>query len=148
MQQFPPLGEIALGSLLLVVSTLIHGFGMYLVQRAFARYWPHNPNAHAHRQFILSGLILLMLVTHMTEVLLWSLMLLAAECLPNFRDAFYYASVTYTTLGYEDIVLPRAWRLLSPMMAISGLFAFGWTTGVLVSIVGENSSHVEREKKP
>ena len=34
-------------------------------------------------------------------------------------------------------MLPRQWRLLSPMLAMSGLFAFGWTTGVLVNFLGQ-----------
>ncbi len=146
MQTLPPVWEIGMASLLLVVSTLIHGLGMYVVQRNFVRFWPKNPDARAQRQLVLGWLIFLMLTTHMTEVSLWSFVLLATGALPDARDAFYYASVTYTTLGYEDIVLPRAWRLLSPMMAISGLFAFGWTTGVLVDIVSQTTARRDPPK--
>jgi hypothetical protein len=56
-----------------------------------------------------------------------------------FRDAFYYVAGTYTTLGYGEGRLPHAWRLLAPMIAISGLFAFGWTTGVLFSPMSQAS---------
>ena len=52
-----------------------------------------------------------------------------------FRDAYYYVAVTYTTLGYGENTLTPAWRILAPMMAMSGVFAFGWTTSVLFSIV-------------
>ncbi len=46
---------------------------------------------------------------------------------------------TYTTLGYGEGTLPKAWRLLAPMIAISGLFAFGWTTGALFNFVTQAS---------
>ena len=35
--------------------------------------------------------------------------------------------------------LPDHWRLLGPMIAMSGLFTFGWTGSVLVSIMTEFS---------
>lgn len=145
MGNLPPLAEIALGALLLVISTLIHGVGMYLVQITFDRYWPRE-RGRAHRQLVFSVLILLMLFTHMSEVLVWAMTLFETDAVRDFRDAFYYASVTYTTLGYEDIVLPRPWRLLAPMMAISGLFAFGWSTGVLVNIVGQIAAFATDKK--
>ena len=72
-----------------------------------------------------------MLVTHLVEIFMWSAVLIGIEAIAVFRDAFYYVAGTYTTLGYGEGTLPKAWRLLAPMIAISGLFAFGWTTGTL-----------------
>jgi hypothetical protein len=45
-----------------------------------------------------------------------------------------FAGSTYTTIGYNDI-LPRGWGMLSPLIAISGLFSFGWSGSVLVDVV-------------
>ena len=52
------------------------------------------------------------------------------------RDAGFFAANTYTTLGYGSVILPPPWKMLAPIMAISGLFTFGWTGSVLVDIVG------------
>ena len=41
-----------------------------------------------------------------------------------------YVSVTYMSLGYGEDILASNWRSIAPMIATSGLFAFGWTTGV------------------
>jgi len=30
------------------------------------------------------------------------------------QAAFYFSGVTYTTLGYSDLVLAKPWRLLGP----------------------------------
>ena len=137
MPETYPFREIALGAVLLVASTLLHGVGMYIVQQRFDQHWPTADEAGAKRQLVLSGLILLMLATHLLGVLIWSIAILVIGALGNMRDAFYFSLVTYTTLGYSDVMLPQTWRLLAPIMAMSGLFAFGWTTGVLVSIVGQ-----------
>jgi hypothetical protein len=42
---------------------------------------------------------------------------------------------SYTTLGEGSVELPERWRLIGPIIAISGLFTFGWTGSLLVSIM-------------
>ena len=134
MERWLPLWEIALGSLGLILSLLIHGFGMALVQRLHRRFQLY-PRSRMRHQFTFSALILLLATTHLVEVLLWAGALMAVGAMGIFRDAFYYTSVTYTTLGYAENTLSHQWRILAPMMAMSGVFAFGWTTSVLFAIV-------------
>jgi hypothetical protein len=138
MDQVTPVVEIALGTLPLIASVLIHGVGMYVVQRAFETRISLL-QTRAHEQLLLAAMILLMLTTHMAEILLWAAALVGIEAIAGFRDAFYYVAGTYTTLGYGEGMLPKQWRLLAPMIAISGLFAFGWTTSVLFSLVTQAS---------
>jgi hypothetical protein len=54
----------------------------------------------------------------------------------NLRDSVYFSANTYTTIGYGKMILPENWRELSPIMAISGLFTFAWTTGQMFELVG------------
>jgi hypothetical protein len=82
-------------------------------------------------------LVLVMLVTHFAEMALWTGTLMFLGAIPALREAFYYAASTYTTIGYGEGTLPKDWRLMAPMMAISGLFAFGWTTSVLVTVFAQ-----------
>ena len=130
-----PLWELGLGGGLLVASVLLHGIGMWIVQRTFLRAWPREPDAPVRRQLVFGSLIAMMLATHIAQMGLWAAALIAIGAVGTFREAFYFASVTYTTLGYEETKLPMQWRLLAPFMAMAGVFAFGWTTGVLVSLV-------------
>jgi len=130
-----PLWEVGLGGALLVGSVLLHGIGMWMVQRRFLRAWPSEADERVRRQFVFGSLIAMMLVTHLARMGLWAAALTAIGAVGTFRESFYFASVTYTTLGYEETKLPRQWRLLAPFMAMAGVFAFGWTTGVLVSLV-------------
>lgn len=43
--------------------------------------------------------------------------------------------VTFTTLGYGDIVLGQSWRLLASFHAATGIIMFGWTTAILMTVV-------------
>lgn len=44
---------------------------------------------------------------------------------------------SYTTLGEGSVTLPERWRLIGPIIAMSGLFTFGWTGSVLVNVMTE-----------
>ncbi|MEO5763939.1 MAG: ion channel [Casimicrobiaceae bacterium] len=139
MDQWRPVWEIALGAGALVTSLMVHGAGMFWIQRRNVHYRMLAP-LHWRREAAFSFLILLMLMTHVIEVLLWSVALTSTGALASFRDAYYYVAVTYTTLGYAESTLEPPWRILAPMIAMSGVFAFGWTTSVLFSIVGDSGA--------
>ena len=43
--------------------------------------------------------------------------------------------VTYTTLGYGDIVLHERWRVLASFEAANGIIMFGWTTAIVMAVI-------------
>ena len=57
--------------------------------------------------------------------------------IPTMRDSYFFVLESYTTLGEGSVALPDRWRLIGPIIAMSGLFTFGWTGSVLVSIMNE-----------
>jgi len=68
------------------------------------------------------------------EASVWALIYLynpAITVLADAQTAFYFSMVTYTTLGYGDIVLTGDWRILSAIEAANGVIIFGWTTALI-----------------
>ena len=51
--------------------------------------------------------------------------------LPDLQTAFYFSMVTFTTLGYGDVVLSGDWRTLASIQAANGVIIFGWTTALI-----------------
>jgi Ion channel len=141
MDRWHPIWEIAFGVGTLIVSLLIHGAGMLFVERR-NRGYQMLPPLGLKREATFSLLVLVLVLTHVIEVLVWAMALIAVGAIALFRDAYYYVAVTYTTLGYAEGTLPAQWRILAPMMAMSGVFAFGWTTSVLFAIVGTQSGAI------
>ena len=84
---------------------------------------------------VLAGTILMLLAVHLFETGVWTAVLVKSRLVSNWDDAGFFAANTYTTLGYGSVILPPSWRMLAPIMAISGLFTFGWTGSFLVGIV-------------
>ncbi|MGZ8982491.1 MAG: ion channel [Methylotenera sp.] len=131
--------EVILGFILVACSLTVHSIGMYVVMHRFELNWSvflHEKNEF-RRQLYLGQLVMIMLLTHIFEVLLIAVILYGIQAFHDLRTAFYFTGETYTTLGFGDILLPSGWRQLALFIAMSGLFAFGWSTGVLVSIVGK-----------
>lgn len=134
--------EVGLGAAALVGALLIHGLGMYLTELRFELYLKRTKRSRLALQGALGVMILMLMSTHLVEIYAWGWVLVAVGAIPSLRDATYFASVSYTTLGFGEHVLPTNWRLLAPMMAMSGMFAFGWTTGVLVTLVARGHALV------
>ena len=74
---------------------------------------------------------------HLVETLLWSLPIFGLGMLPTMRDTYFFVLESYTTLGGGNVSLPDQWRLVGPIIGMSGLFTFGWTGSVLVSVMNE-----------
>ena len=134
-----PFAELAFGMLVLVVIIVLHGWSMGRISRRFARSIARMPGDVASwRINMLMGVtISLLALTHLVETLIWAAPITASGLIPSFRDSYYFVLETYTTLGDASISLPDAWRLVGPMIAISGLFTFSWTGSVLVYVVSE-----------
>ena len=136
-----PVEVLALGALMLLIITIIHGAGL---DRIVALYQNRadglrKKKRHPRRAtLIFANAILLMLFLHLTEITIWGVVLHKIGLVPNSRDAIYFAANTYTTLGMGPMSLPHSWRELSPMIAIAGLFTFAWTTGEMFNLVGYN----------
>jgi len=144
-----PVVELMLATLILVPVIVVHGWCLGQVSKSFSsRFALFTPETHRWRVTTLTGITISLLVfIHLIETLLWTAPLLWLGIMDNFRDAYYYVLEAYTTLGEGTVALPDQWRLIGPVIAISGLFTFGWTGSVLVYIMGQTGKlHAERSK--
>jgi hypothetical protein len=98
------------------------------------------------RLSLVSGVVILMFLASVLEVLVWAITYLALNAIQGFEQAMYFSMVTFTTLGYGDIVLAERWRLLSSFEAANGIIMFGWTTAIVIAVVQRHylgEKHVE-----
>jgi hypothetical protein len=76
-----------------------------------------------------------LMVAHASEVGVWGLTYVSVQAVAERADAYYFAFVNYTTLGYGDVLPVRRWRLLGPMAAMNGVLLFGWSTAVIYDVL-------------
>jgi len=79
-----------------------------------------------------------MLDLHIVEVLIWAFALNVMGLIAHTYDAIYFCANSYTTLGMGKVDVGDHWRIISPIIGISGLFTFAWTTSALVDVVASN----------
>ncbi len=152
---FKPWAALMLGSVILVCLVLFHGSGIHWIlmyhKRNGRRLWLGRP--HAIEATVLFGTsVFLMLALHIFGVLVWAFMLKHLGLILKANDAIYFCANAYTTLGYGAVDLDPKWRNISPIIGISGLFTFAWTTSALVGVVSGHNRlleqlEVEREKQ-
>jgi hypothetical protein len=70
------------------------------------------------------GLIFL----HIVEIGIWGGFYHWKGILPDLNTALYFSSITYTTVGYGDVVLSPAWRNFSSAEALVGILMAGLST--------------------
>jgi len=73
---------------------------------------------------------------HTVEIWLYAVLYMALNALPSLEPALYFSTVTFVALGYGDIVLPPAWRILSAIEAANGVILIAWSTAFLFSVTG------------
>ena len=84
---------------------------------------------------VMSATVTVLMIAHLAEVLVWSLIYAATNAAPEGADLIYFAFVNYTTLGYGDITPVERWHLLGPMTAMNGVLLFGWSTAVIFEVL-------------
>jgi hypothetical protein len=135
--QIIPVADILFGGTMLVVIGIVHASGINMISTHFSRRAKGltTQPSRWRTELLLGYTIFLLLSLHLTEIVVWAAGLHYSGLLPNWRLAGLFAANNYTALGYGNI-LPLGWGMLAPIIAISGLFTFGWTGSVLVSMVG------------
>jgi hypothetical protein len=76
-----------------------------------------------------------LIVLHLAEIAVWAGFYWWQQCLPDTESSFYFSGVTYTTVGYGDLVLPAEWRLLGPVEGLTGILMCGLSTGLFFALV-------------
>jgi hypothetical protein len=85
-----------------------------------------------------------MLLLHIMEITIWAFVLTHTGLIVRAYDALYFCANAYTTLGFGNVDLSTHWRIISPIIGISGLFTFAWTTSALVEVVAGHSQLIEQ----
>lgn len=125
---------IAIGGAMIAGTTFIHAVfvsaaGVFLRMAAGRASGPLRFLRDAAALVLLSCWLML---AHGLEIASWGALFLRLDLFADIETAFYYAAVSYTTLGYGDVVLPPKWGLLGAIAAADGLLLFGMSAALLV----------------
>jgi len=133
----PLVFQLFLGTIIISATIIVHvGFtavAEWGLKRE--RIWPGKRAGPLRFLAVLFGMTLWLLLSISVGVWLWAACLLWLDVFSDLETSVYFALVSFTTLGFGDIVLEKGWRILSGLMAANGLIIFGLTTAVLVDFL-------------
>ena len=95
----------------------------------------HGAHPQLRLVLVMIAAVTVLMVAHLIEIGTWALVYTLLEVTPERTDAFYFAFVNYTTLGYGDILPVERWRVLGPVTAMNGVLLFGWSTAVIFHVL-------------
>ena len=145
--ELKPIAAIGIGTFILVFLALFHGAGLHRIllqnRRGERRIRQGRPRI-VSAAFLFGWSVFLMLDLHLVEILIWAFALSHMGLIVHAYDAIYFCANGYTTLGMGKVDVGEHWRIISPIIGISGLFTFAWTTSALVDVVASNGRLLEQ----
>ena len=122
---------------LIAATTFIHGVVIAAAGAIFrvSRRRVRGPGRFLRDSVSLVLLSLMLMAAHIAEMFIWAEAFLQLALFETLEAALYFSAVSYTTLGFGDVVLEEPWRLLSGAAAANGLLLFGLSAAFMLEMV-------------
>ncbi|MGZ8346740.1 MAG: ion channel [Allosphingosinicella sp.] len=134
------LTELFVATLMVLLTVTIHGIGIYALGRLFRRILAHHRQRRAHplaprSMVFMLGIALGLFVLHGTEIWAYSALYLATGAVGDLREAVYFSTMTYATLGYTDEGIDPTWKLVAAVEGVNGIILLGWSTAFFATVM-------------
>jgi voltage-gated potassium channel len=129
--------EIAIAAAIVSVCLVIHVAGILLMGKWLLHRREDLERNPGNRRFALlivtlfAGIIFL----HLIQTSLWAVFYYTQNLFSDFETSLYFSMVSFTTIGYGDVLLPRRWRLLGVIEGFSGVLLCGLSTAFIFAVV-------------
>ena len=129
------IAKLLIASALVAMTVTIHASGLWAglsyalrsIERLEARFWQLT--------WLLIRIAWWLIVLHLLEIAVWALFFWWHKCLPDVESSFYFSGVTYATLGYGDLLLPKEWRMFGPLEALTGTLMCGLSIAFFFAVL-------------
>ena len=131
--------NLILGGITILITIMIHALTYNwilnfiprvaaLFTKFFRRVW---------KAPLLTFVVLFVITAIFADIWLWTILFLVLDSthLHDLETALYFASTSFSTVGYGDVVLGKDWRILGTICAINGMFLFGWSAAFIYEIM-------------
>ena len=129
--------ELAIAVVIVSVSLVIHMAGILLMAKWLLHRREELEQSLNRRRFVVLMITLFaaILLLHVIQTSLWAMFYYTQELFSDFETSLYFSMVSFTTLGYGDVLLPKKWRLLGVVEGFSGVLLCGVSTAFIFAVV-------------
>ena len=138
--------QVLICGALMFLTTLVHaGFTIGVFSSLRKLHDDHGMmSTRWRRTLLVAALVLAMYLAALIEVVLYAATYVWLGAIDGIEKAVYFSMVTFTTLGYGEIVLTDDWRLLASFEAANGIILFGWTTALIFAFIQRMAARPSR----
>jgi hypothetical protein len=142
------IGKLLIASGLVAVTVLIHAAGLAILLSHLLRSTVQSNTRLWPITWLLIRIAWWLILIHIFEIAVWALFFWWQKCLPDFESSLYFSGVTYATLGYGDLLLPKEWRLFGPVEALTGTLMCGLSIAFLFAVMSKQILQRVSGKEP
>ncbi len=128
------ISNLALGTLMISLTVVIHTFGLMGVTHVMS--WVTDRirlHGHRSRMLAMNTVVIGVFAVLTAEVWLWAASFTLIGVVDDFETALYFSTITFSTVGYGDVVPHPEWRMLAALEGVNGFLLIGWSTAYLIA---------------
>jgi len=129
------IAQFVIASGLVAITVMIHAAGLSLVLSHVLHYRVQPDTRFWPITWLLVRIAWWLILMHTAEIAVWALFFWGQKCLPDAESSFYFSGVTYATLGYGDLLLPKEWRMFGPLEALTGSLMVGLSVAFFFAVL-------------
>ena len=129
------IAQFVIASCLVAITVMIHAAGLGIVLSHVLHYRVQPDTRFLPVTWLLIRIAWWLILIHIVEIAVWALFFWWEGCLPDVESSFYFSGVTYATLGYGDLLLPKEWRMFGPLEALTGTLMCGLSIAFFFAVL-------------
>ncbi len=75
------------------------------------------------------------MILHGLEIWLYAVLYRGIGAVETMRDAVYFSTIAYASIGFSDAVIADGWKLLGALEGINGALLLGWSVAFFVTLM-------------
>lgn len=129
---------LAVSTIMVVLTVAVHLIGLtgLIAAMRWREDHVHHADASWRQMMLIMGVVLALFLLHAIQIWLYAVLYWGVlDAFTSFEEALYYSTVTFTTVGYGDVVLDGRWRMVGAVESANGFLLLGWSTAFLIQVV-------------
>lgn len=131
------LRELLIAGAIVSVCLVVHVAGILLMAEWLLskREYFERKATKSHFAVLVISLFSGVMLLHLIQTSLWALFYYTQDLFGDYETSLYFSMVSFATIGYGDVLLPRRWRLLGVVEGFSGVILCGISTAFIFAVM-------------
>ncbi|MBU1345524.1 MAG: two pore domain potassium channel family protein [Alphaproteobacteria bacterium] len=132
--------ELALATLMVLITVILHGAGLLVLGRLMEGREQASGRTRISPASIEGAIVAVLaafglLILHGLEIWFYAVVYRGIGAVETMRDAVYFSTITYASIGFSDSVIADQWKLLGAIEGINGALLLGWSIAFFVTLM-------------